>query len=60
MTFRKMELSPHQARDNGNCGVFMCMIMRYLIIRRLLHADTCQLVSMEIAHKKLDRDRGRV
>lgn len=32
--------------------------MRYLLIRRLLHTDPRQQVSMRVAHKRLDETRG--
>lgn len=43
LTLRKMDLSPKQSKQDRNCGVYVCITMRYLIIRRLLQANSQQV-----------------
>lgn len=38
-----MDLSPKQSKQDRNCGVYVCITMRYLIIRRLLQANSQQV-----------------
>ena len=42
----EMEGALGQSSTNENCGVYVCITMRYLLIRRLLQADPRQQVSI--------------
>ncbi|KAI1385005.1 cysteine proteinase [Hypoxylon trugodes] len=50
--------SPQQ--ENGSdCGVFVCIIMRHLLIKRLLSANAGEKISMSMAHKAIDSAGAR-
>lgn len=52
----EMEGTPSGAK---NAVIVIFITVRYLLIRRLLEADTRQQVSMRVAHKRLNTTRGR-
>lgn len=56
--FHNMEDCPQQ--DNmRDCGVFVCILMRHLLLSRLLQANATQKVSMSMANKLIDSHGGR-
>ncbi|KAK0632766.1 hypothetical protein B0T14DRAFT_505059 [Immersiella caudata] len=58
LRFHQMEDSPQQ--ENGNdCGVYVCILMRHLLIKRLLNANANEKVSMSMANKLIDAKGGR-
>ncbi|KAF2141737.1 uncharacterized protein K452DRAFT_358836 [Aplosporella prunicola CBS 121167] len=53
-----MEDSPQQ--DNGSdCGVYVCLLMRYLLLSRLLKADSREKISMGLQGKVVEASQGR-
>ncbi|KHN98950.1 Ulp1 protease family protein [Metarhizium album ARSEF 1941] len=58
MRFINLEDSPQQ--ENGSdCGVFVCLLMRHLLVKRLLSANAREKVSMSMAGKMVDSNGGR-
>lgn len=56
--FLHLEDSPVQ--ENGSdCGVFVCLSMRHLLLRRLLLASADEKVSMSLSGRKVDARAGR-
>ena len=55
----EMEGAPRQSSIDENCSVYICITMRYLLIRRLLQADPYQQISIQLLDKKLDGAKGR-
>ncbi|ROT41108.1 cysteine proteinase [Sodiomyces alkalinus F11] len=58
LRFLNLEDTPQQ--ENGSdCGVFVCILMRHLLVKRLLSANARQKVSMSMANKLIDSQGGR-
>ncbi|KAI8935912.1 hypothetical protein NX059_007420 [Plenodomus lindquistii] len=58
LRFIPMEDSPQQ--DNGSdCGVFVCVLMRHLLLKRLLRADASKKVSMSMRDTHINAKDGR-
>ncbi|KAJ4154128.1 hypothetical protein LMH87_010591 [Akanthomyces muscarius] len=58
LRFVNLEDSPQQ--ENGSdCGVFVCLLMRHLLVKRLLSANAREKVSMSMAGKMVDSHGGR-
>jgi sentrin-specific protease 8 len=58
LRFVNLEDSPQQ--ENGSdCGVFVCLLMRHLLVKRLLSANAREKVSMSMAGKMVDSNGGR-
>lgn len=58
LRFRHIDDTPQQ--DNGNdCGVFVCVLMRFLLVKRLLNANNREKVSMSLGGKMIDAQGGR-
>ncbi|KAG2014743.1 hypothetical protein KXW98_001652 [Aspergillus fumigatus] len=56
--FIHLEDSPVQ--ENGSdCGVFVCLSMRHLLLKRLLTANANEKVSMSLGGRKVDARAGR-
>ncbi|KAF9883085.1 hypothetical protein FE257_004119 [Aspergillus nanangensis] len=56
--FIHLEDSPLQ--ENGSdCGVFVCLSMRHLLMKRLLAANANEKVSMSLGGRKVDARAGR-
>ncbi|KAI9374342.1 hypothetical protein BJX61DRAFT_314189 [Aspergillus egyptiacus] len=56
--FINLEDSP--AQENGSdCGVFVCLNMRQLLLKRLLRANSSEKVSMSLGGSKVDARSGR-
>ncbi|CAJ2501639.1 Uu.00g044920.m01.CDS01 [Anthostomella pinea] len=48
-------LSDCPQQENGSdCGVFVCIIMRHLLTKRLLAVNAGEKISMSMAHKAID------
>ena len=58
LRFQNIDDCPQQ--ENGNdCGVFVCILMRHLLVKRLLNANAREKVSMSMANKMIDASGGR-
>ncbi|OMP81324.1 NEDD8-specific protease 2, partial [Diplodia seriata] len=58
LRFISMDDCPQQ--ENGSdCGIFVCLLMRYLLLNRLLRADSKEKVSMSMAGKNVEASSGR-
>lgn len=58
LQFHQLADCPQQ--ENGkDCGVFVCILMRHLLIKRLLNANSTEKVSMSMAGKMIDSHGGR-
>jgi sentrin-specific protease 8 len=58
LRFLNLEDSPQQ--ENGSdCGVFVCILMRHLLVNRLLSTNAQEKVSMSMANKMVDSYGGR-
>ncbi|KAK1757904.1 hypothetical protein QBC47DRAFT_167151 [Echria macrotheca] len=58
LRFHQMEDCPQQ-ENSSDCGVFVCLLMRHLLVKRLLNANADQKVSMSMANKVIDSPGGR-
>jgi sentrin-specific protease 8 len=58
LRFIPMSDSPQQ--ENGSdCGVFVCVLMRHLLLKRLLRADASRKVSMSMKDAHINARDGR-
>lgn len=58
LKYQNIEDCPQQ--DNGSdCGVFVCILMRHLLVKKLLNANARDKVSMSMANKMIDSNGGR-
>ncbi|KFA76102.1 hypothetical protein S40288_00335 [Stachybotrys chartarum IBT 40288] len=58
LRFINLEDCPQQ--ENGSdCGVFVCLLMRHLLVKRLLSANAREKVSMSMGGKMVDSTGGR-
>lgn len=58
LKFHQIDDCPRQ--DNSNdCGVFVCILMRHLLVKRLLNANAREKVSMSMENKMIDSNGGR-
>lgn len=58
LRFINLEDAPQQ--ENGSdCGVFVCLLMRHLLVKRLLSANAREKVSMSMGGKMVDSNGGR-
>ena len=58
LSFIDLKDSPQQ--ENGSdCGVFVCLNMRHLLLKRLLQVRADEKVSMSLGGRKLDAKEGR-
>jgi len=58
LRFINLQDSPQQA-NSSDCGVFVCIQMRHLLLKRLLSANAKEKVSMSMAGKMVDANGGR-
>ena len=57
---RFINLSDSPEQENGSdCGVFVCLNMRHLLMKRLLMVRADEKVSMSLGGKKVDAREGR-
>jgi sentrin-specific protease 8 len=58
LKFLNLDDSPQQ--DNGSdCGVYVCILMRHLLMKKLLSANAREKVSMSMGGKLVDASGGR-
>lgn len=58
LRFIQLDDTPQQ--ENGSdCGVYVCLIMKHLLLKRLLMVRTNEKVSMSMGEKKVDAREGR-
>lgn len=58
LSFLHLDDTPQQ--ENGSdCGVFVCILMRHLLVKRLLCAGAREQVSMSLANKMVDSRGAR-
>jgi Ulp1 protease family, C-terminal catalytic domain len=50
--------SPVQ-ENSSDCGIFVCLSMRHLLLKRLLKANSNEKISMSLAGRKVDAGAGR-
>jgi len=53
-----LEDSPQQ-ENSSDCGVYVCIQMRHLLLKRLLSANSKEKISMSMAGKMIDANGGR-
>ena len=56
--FIQLADSPQQ-ENSSDCGVFVCLNMRHLLLKRLLMVKMNQKVSMSLGGRKVDAREGR-
>ena len=56
--FINLEDSPQQ-NNSSDCGVFVCIEMKHLLLKRLLQANSREKVSMSLGGKTIDASGGR-
>jgi sentrin-specific protease 8 len=57
---RFIDLKDSPTQDNGSdCGVFVCLNMRHLLLKRLLTVRTDDKVSMSLGGRVVDASAGR-
>lgn len=44
-----------QQSDGSNCGIFVCVVMKHLLVRRLLRADANEKVTMSMSSLNFER-----
>jgi len=53
-----MDDAPQQ--ENGSdCGVFVCVLMKHLLLKRLLRADATKKISMSMKDQHINATDGR-
>jgi sentrin-specific protease 8 len=58
LRFLNLDDSPQQ-ENSSDCGVYVCMQMRHLLLKRLLSANAKEKVSMSMGGKVIDANGGR-
>ena len=58
LKFMNLPDSPRQ-QNSSDCGVFVCIQMRYLLLKKLLMADAKQKVDMSMRSKMVNATTGR-
>lgn len=57
---RFVDLTDSPVQENGSdCGVFVCLNMRHLLLKRLLQASAEQKISMSLGGRRVDASAGR-
>ena len=54
-----LEDSPQQ-ENCSDCGVFVCVVMKHLLLRRLLTTPTGREINMSMGRQDVDARKGRV
>ena len=52
-------LDAPQQQNSSDCGVFVCMLMRHLLLKKLLMAHAKEKISMSLGDKAVDAATGR-
>lgn len=58
LQFVNLDDSPQQENSN-DCGIYVCIQMRYLLLKRILSANSHEKVSMSLGGKLVDANGGR-
>ena len=58
LEFKDLDDSPQQL-NTCDCGVFVCLTMRHLLVNRLLKRQKGEKVSMSLAGREVDAASGR-
>lgn len=58
LRFHNIDDCPQQS-NSFDCGVYVCILMRHLLVKRLLHANYREKVSMSMTGKNLDAPSAR-
>jgi sentrin-specific protease 8 len=58
LRFLNLDDSPIQ-ENSSDCGIFVCLSMRHLLLKRLLTVNSTQKVSMSLAGRKVNAAAGR-
>ncbi|KAL2017743.1 hypothetical protein VTK56DRAFT_1713 [Thermocarpiscus australiensis] len=58
LQFHQLSDCPQQ-ENSSDCGVFVCILMRHLLVKRLLNANSNEKVSMSMAGMMIDSHGGR-
>ena len=58
LRFIDLEDSPVQ-ENSSDCGVFVCLSMRHLLLKRLLQVRADEKVSMSLGGRRVDAKEGR-
>ena len=58
LSFVQLSDSPHQ-ENSSDCGVFVCLTMRHLLVKRLLQVPLSEKVSMSMGGRRMDAKEGR-
>jgi len=58
LVLKDLEDAPQQ-QNSSDCGVFVCMVMKHLLLGRLLRNPRGEKVSMSMAGKAVDAHKGR-
>ncbi|ROV90474.1 hypothetical protein VSDG_08447 [Cytospora chrysosperma] len=53
LRYQSIQDCPQQANGN-DCGVFVCILMRHLLVKKLLNANAREKVSMSMSNKMID------
>ncbi len=56
--FTDLQDTPQQ-QNSSDCGVFVCIQMKYLLLKKILTASPDQKISMSLAGNEIDASRGR-
>ena len=54
-----LEDSPQQ-ENCSDCGIFVCVIMKHLLLRRLLTTPTVREINMSMGRQDVDARKGRL
>ena len=58
LCFVSMDDTPQQ--ENGSdCGIFVCLLMQHLLLRRLLMANSKERISMSMGNRDVNASLGR-
>lgn len=58
LRFHNIDDCPQQC-NSSDCGVYVCILMRHLLVKRLLNANAREKVSMSMSNKMIDARGGR-
>lgn len=58
LRFKEMDTCPQQS-NGSDCGVYVCLIMRHLLLHRLLQADNRARVPMTLSSREISPNNGR-
>ena len=58
LKFLDLEDSPQQ-ENSSDCGVYVCLQMRHLLMKRLLRAGSHEKISMSMGGRAVDATKGR-